>query len=100
MTSRDTEKLKSDLKAVIEDAEVLMKNVAAPAGDSFRSAKDRLETTLRNAKDEVIRIEKKVVDKTKQAALKTDHYVKDHPWQAVGFGTAVGLVIGMLIRRK
>lgn len=95
-----SDKLLNDLQSVIKDAEVLLKNSSIPGSDEFKSAKERFETTLRNAKDEVMRIERLVVDKTKEVVHTTDNYVKDHPWQAVGFSTAVGLVIGLLISRK
>jgi ElaB/YqjD/DUF883 family membrane-anchored ribosome-binding protein len=94
------EQLVNDLQAVIKDAEVLLKNSAAPLGEEFKSAKARFETTLKNAKDEAIRIERMVVNKTKDAIHSTDNYVKEKPWHAVGFSAAVGLVIGMLISRR
>ena len=95
-----SDKLLNDLQSVIKDAEVLLKNSSIPGSDEFKSAKERFENTLRNAKDEVVRIERLVVDKTKEVAHTTDNYVKDHPWQAVGLSTAIGLVIGLLISRK
>jgi ElaB/YqjD/DUF883 family membrane-anchored ribosome-binding protein len=101
MSSTDhTEQLMHDLQAVIKDAESLLKNSAFPTSDDFKSAKDRFETTIKNAKDEIIRLERMVVSKTKEAVHATDDYVKDHPWQAVGLGAAVGLVVGLLISRK
>lgn len=101
MKSKDTgDKLMKDLQAVINDAETLLKNSTLPLGEDFKSAKERFEATLKNAKEEVLRIEKLVVDKTKEAAHVTDDYVKDNPWHAVGFGTALGLAIGLLICRK
>lgn len=95
-----SDKLLNDLQSVIKDAEVLLKNSAIPGSDDFKSAKERFEVTLRNARDEAIRMERMVVDKTKEVINTTDNYVKDHPWQAVGLSTAVGLVIGLLISRK
>jgi len=95
-----SDKLLNDLQSVIKDAEVLLKNSTIPGSEEFKSAKERFEATLRNAKDEAMRIERLVVDKTKEVAHTTDNYVKDHPWQAVGLSTAVGLVIGLLISRK
>jgi ElaB/YqjD/DUF883 family membrane-anchored ribosome-binding protein len=101
MTSpKYSEQLVNDLQTVIKDAEVLLKNSASPLGDEFKSAKARFESTLRNAKDEAIRLERLVVNKTKDAMHTTDNYVKEKPWQAVGFSAAVGLVIGLLISRK
>jgi ElaB/YqjD/DUF883 family membrane-anchored ribosome-binding protein len=95
-----SDQLIQDLQTVIKDAEVLLQNSAAPLGEEFKSAKARFEQTIKNAKDEAIRLEKLVVKKTKEAMNSTDSYVKEKPWQAVGLSAAVGLVIGMLISRR
>ena len=95
-----TEQLLHDLQAVIQDAEALLANTSLPGNEEFKSARARIETTIRNARDEIIRLEKLVVEKTKEAVHATDDYVKENPWQAVGLGAAVGLVIGLLITRK
>lgn len=95
-----SDKLLNDLQSVIKDAEVLLKSADIPGSEEFKSAKERFEATLRNAKDEAMRIERMVVDKTREVVNTTDNYVKDHPWQAVGFSAAVGLAIGLLISRK
>ena len=89
-----------DLNEIISDAEALLKSAATPAGDDFKVAKERFEATIRNAKDEILRLEKLVVGKTKEAAKATEEYVSENPWQAVGLAAAVGLVIGLLISRK
>ena len=101
MSLRDhNEQLMHDLQSVIRDAEDLLKNSALPGSEDFKSAKERFESTIRHAKDEIVRLEKLVVNKTKEAVHATDDYVKHNPWQAVGLGAAVGLVIGLLITRK
>jgi len=94
------QQLMHDLQLVIRDAEAMLKNTGLPDSDDFKSAKQRFENTIKNAKDEILRLEKLVVDKTRHAVHATDDYVKDNPWQAVGLGAAVGLVIGLLISRK
>jgi ElaB/YqjD/DUF883 family membrane-anchored ribosome-binding protein len=91
--------LMKDLQAVINDAELILKS-ALPDSEDFKSAKKRFESTIGNAKDEIIRLEKLVVDKTREAAHATDDYVKENPWQAVGLGAAIGLVVGLLIARR
>jgi len=93
------EQLMRDLQAVINDAESILKT-SIPDGEDFHSARQRFESTIKSARDEIMRLEKLVVEKTKEAALATDEYVKENPWQAVGLGAAVGLVIGLLISRK
>jgi ElaB/YqjD/DUF883 family membrane-anchored ribosome-binding protein len=39
-------------------------------------------------------------DGWKDAATATDRSVRSHPWQAIGVGAAVGLLLGLLIARR
>jgi ElaB/YqjD/DUF883 family membrane-anchored ribosome-binding protein len=94
------EKLLHDLNQVIRDAEDLLKHSEQAAGDGFKSAKSKFESTLRNAKSEVERIEDMVVTRSKDAARATDVYVKENPWQSAGIAAGVGLLVGLLISRK
>ena len=94
------EKLSSDLKVVIADAEELLRATAGQMGEKAVVARERIQESLRVAKDKLARAEEVMVDKTKAAARATDDYVHDHPWGAVGIAAAVGLVIGMLISRR
>jgi len=94
------EQLLHDLQALIHDAEAMLGNAELPGNAEFKSARERIETNIKNARDEIIRLEKLVVEKTKEAVHATDDYVKENPWQAVGLGAALGLLIGLLISRK
>jgi ElaB/YqjD/DUF883 family membrane-anchored ribosome-binding protein len=94
------DQLLSDLKTVIQDAEAWLRHSGHLTGEEFKVAKAKFERTLVKAKEDVIRLEEVAVEKAKVAAKATDEYVKENPWKAVGLGTAVGVVIGMLIARK
>lgn len=99
-TDVSREKLASDLRVVVADAEELLRATAGQMGEKAVIARERIQESLRIAKDKLARAEEVVVDKTKAAARATDDYVHDHPWGAVGIAAAVGLVIGMLISRR
>ena len=99
-TDVSREKLASDLRVVVADAEELLRATAGQMGEKAVIARERIQESLRVAKDKLSRAEEVVVDKTKAAARATDDYVHDHPWGAVGIAAAVGLVIGMLISRR
>jgi ElaB/YqjD/DUF883 family membrane-anchored ribosome-binding protein len=99
-TDVSREKLASDLRIVISDAEELLRATAGQMGEKAVVARERIQESLRVAKDKLARAEEVMVDKTKAAARATDDYVHDHPWGAVGIAAAVGLVIGMLISRR
>jgi ElaB/YqjD/DUF883 family membrane-anchored ribosome-binding protein len=96
--SRD--KLMADLRVVIRDAEELLANTGQQAGEGFKAAKAKIESSLKAAKDELAYAQGVVVAKTKEAARTTDEYVQEHPWKAVGMAAAVGVIIGFLISRK
>lgn len=96
--SRD--KLMADLRVVIRDAEDLLANTGQQAGEGFKAAKEKIESSLKVAKDGLSSAQDVVVAKTKEAAQTTDEYVKAHPWQAVGTAAALGVILGFLISRK
>ena len=99
-TDVSREKLASDLRIVIADAEELLRATAGQMGEKAVVARERIQESLRIAKDKLARAEEIMVDRTKAAARATDDYVHDHPWGAVGIAAAVGLVMGMLISRR
>ena len=99
-TDVSREKLATDLRVVIADAEELLRATAGQMGEKAVVARERIQESLRVAKDKLARAEEVVIDKTKAAARATDDYVHDHPWGAVGIAAAVGLVVGMLISRR
>lgn len=94
------DRIMGDMKSVINDAEELLRNSQQQAGEGFQAAKAKFEATLNTAKTELIRMEETMVARTKDAAVATDRYVKDHPWQSVGLGACVGVIFGLLIGRR
>ena len=99
-TDISREKLASDLRIVIGDAEELLRATAGQVGEKAVVARERIQESLRVAKDKLARAEDAMIDRTRAAARATDDYVHDHPWGAVGIAGAVGLVLGMLISRR
>jgi ElaB/YqjD/DUF883 family membrane-anchored ribosome-binding protein len=99
-TSEARDKLMNNLKAVIKDAEELLKNTGQQVDDGYQSARAKFETSLKSAKNGLSNAEESLIARTKDAAQSTDKYVQDHPWQSVGVGAIAGLVIGLLIGRR
>lgn len=94
------EKLVSDMKVVIADAEEILRATANQAGEKVGELRERITERLRDAKVRLADAEAAIVDKTKAAARATDDFVHEHPWQAVGVAAAVGLALGVLIGRR
>lgn len=94
------EKLISDFKVVVADAEALLKASAGQGGEALAAVRSRVEESLAAAKEKMIDAEEELLLKTKAAAKATDEYVHDHPWNAVGIAAGVGLLVGLLIGRR
>lgn len=96
--SRD--KLISDFKVVVRDAEELLKATASDLGEKASVARNRIEQTLKDARHRLAAAESVVVDRTKEAAESADQFVQENPWRAVGIAAGAGLLLGVLIGRR
>lgn len=94
------EKLVSDLKVVIADAEELLRATANQAGEKIAEIRVKAEENLRNAKIRLARAEQALVERTKAAARATDDYVRANPWRAVGIAAGAGFIVGLLVGRR
>jgi ElaB/YqjD/DUF883 family membrane-anchored ribosome-binding protein len=98
---RDGQKrLAKDFQAVVDDAEELLRHAAQGAGEGYDEARGRLEQALKAARSEIKALEDAVTDGAKRAARATDGYVHEHPWESIGIGAGIGLLLGMLIARR
>jgi ElaB/YqjD/DUF883 family membrane-anchored ribosome-binding protein len=93
------DQLMSDLKSVIQDAEAWLRS-SSLTGEDLKAAKEKFERTIVSAKDDLLRYQDAVVEKTKEAAKATDEYVHENPWRAIAIGAGVGLLLGVAISRR
>ena len=94
------EKLVQDLKAVVSDAEELLKATAQQTGEKIAVGRAKAAEPLKAAKARIAEEGEAVLARAKVAAKTADDFVKENPWQAVGIGALAGLVIGILISRR
>lgn len=98
--SRTKNKVTDDFKNIVNDAEDLLDASAHVTGDAFAAQRAKFAEKFQYAKTRLVEAEKQVVEKAKQAATATDHYVHDNPWTAVGIASAIGMLIGFLAARR
>ena len=82
-------KMMDDLRAVVADAEELLRATADEAGPKIQEVRARAEESLRAAREHL-----------KGAGAELDSQVRANPWAAVGIAAGVGLIIGILLSRK
>jgi len=90
------ERLAGDLKAVVRDAEELMKVTAGHAGEKISEVRNRLAAALESAKATCQRLEEKTI----AAAKATDRTIREHPYESIGIAFGLGLLVGVLVARK
>ena len=100
MTNSSKQKLVSDMKVVVSDAEEILRATAGVAGEKMVDLRERIAERLRDAKLRLADAEAALVDKTNAAARATDDFVNDNPWQAVGIAAGIGLLLGIIIGRR
>ncbi|MRD46557.1 DUF883 family protein [Caenimonas koreensis] len=100
LTQSHKDKLMSDLKLVIADAEELLKLTAGNVGDKASEMRIRMQARMEQAKADLVDLQDMAVVRVRDAGRAADAYVQDNPWRAVGIAAGVGLVVGMLISRR
>jgi ElaB/YqjD/DUF883 family membrane-anchored ribosome-binding protein len=94
------QRLAEDVRAVLDDAESLLRAAREGAGEGVAEARTRLEQSLVAAREAVARIERTAVERARAAGRATDDYVHRNPWQAIAAGAAVGALLGVLLARR
>ena len=92
-------KLVEDLKAVVADAEELVKATASHTEERIAAARAKAEASLKGAKARLAKQEGAVTAKTRAAAKATGDYVRANPWKAVGIAAGAGFVLCLLATR-
>lgn len=93
------EDILEDLRAVVRDAEALLRATEGQAGDKINEVRDRVRGTLDEARE---RIKEAGVDagaRTRAAARTADNYVHENPWLVIGVAAGLGYLIGRVGRR-
>jgi ElaB/YqjD/DUF883 family membrane-anchored ribosome-binding protein len=94
------DKLVEDLRAVVQDAEELLKATAGQTGEKIGAVRARAEESLRTARRRLSELEHDVVERAKTAAKATDDLVHEKPWQAIAITAGVAFLLGLLAGRR
>ncbi len=91
-----TEKLQHDLKALVRDAEDLLKAGAGELTDKGKEARAKLATAVESAKETCHQFEARALESAKA----TDKVIREHPYESIGISFCLGLLIGVLVNRR
>jgi len=94
------DKLVSDLKDVLNDVEMLMRQAASAGEEQATELRNRAANALEKAQDRLAGMQRDVARATRDAAEDADRWVHQNPWSSIGAAAAVGLLIGVLVTRR
>lgn len=100
LTQAQRDKLMSDLRLVLADAEALLHATAADANEGIAQLRARVAENVSQAKTGLLATQAEALAQAKVAAKATDDFVHAHPWKAVGMAAGVGVLIGLLLGRR
>ena len=92
----ETDKLVKDLKTCACDAEELIKATAGELNEKSKEAGLRLKARLNSAKESCGALE----EKARKGVKLADGKIRTYPYEAIGIALGVGLVAGLLLRRR
>jgi len=98
--SIDSEQLVGDFKALMADAEALIRATAGQEDGVIGSIRSKALETLSSAKENFSNAQGSLTDKAKVVAESADEFVHRNPWEAVGVAAGLGFLIGLFIRRR
>ena len=100
LSAAHREKLMTDLRTVIADAEEVLKVTADQATAGAADLRVRMQERLQQAKIRLQDLQDVAVTRAKAAGHAADDYVHEHPWKAIAAAAGVGVIIGLLIGRR
>jgi len=69
-------------------------------GEDLARAKAKLTERVATAKKSVEEMGGAIASQARKSATATNDYVHANPWQAIGIGAAVGLLLGFVLARR
>jgi ElaB/YqjD/DUF883 family membrane-anchored ribosome-binding protein len=94
------DKLIADLRLIVADADILIREAAGASSEEFSALKTRLEAKLADIRDKLSRVRAFAGNRAQQASAAAQAYARAKPWQAAGVLVATGAVVGFLLSRQ
>ena len=96
----NTDKLMHDMRAVVIDAEELLKATATQTGERIEKVRAKAEGSVRAAREQLLAAGEKFELSAKAAVRDVNDQAHKHPWAMAGIAAGVGVLLGLLIGRR
>jgi ElaB/YqjD/DUF883 family membrane-anchored ribosome-binding protein len=89
-----------DLRAVVRDAEALLRATEGDVGEHISGVRTRVEETLESAREHLHDAAAEKGARIRSATHKAETYVRENPWTALLIAAGVGYLAGVATRRR
>lgn len=89
-----------DIADTIGNAHGKAAQAAVGVGEDLERASEKLAERVDAAKKTLTEAGTEIAVRARQSARATNDYVHGHPWQAVGIGAILGLLVGIAVSRR
>jgi len=89
-----------DLRAVVRDAEALLRATEGEVGERVSGIRTRVEETLESARERLHEAAGEKGARLKSATHQAETYVRENPWTALLIAAGVGYLAGVATRRR
>ncbi len=100
MSKENADNLRAELKSLADTLEEVLSNSGEKSKEELSKLRSKAEQALRDSRHRLGETGDVIAKQTREAAARTDEYVRENPWASVGIGAAVGLVLGVLLTRR
>lgn len=100
MSKDNTDHLRAELKSLADTLEEVLSNSGEKSKEELSKLRGKAEQALRDSRHRLGETGDVIAKQTREAAARTDEYVRENPWASVGIGAAIGVVLGVLLTRR
>ncbi|SFT86483.1 Membrane-anchored ribosome-binding protein, inhibits growth in stationary phase, ElaB/YqjD/DUF883 family [Kosakonia arachidis] len=100
MSKDNADDLRAELKSLADTLEEVLSNSGEKSKEELSKLRGKAEQALRDSRHRLGETSDLIAKQTREAAARTDEYVRENPWASVGIGAAIGVVLGVLLTRR
>jgi ElaB/YqjD/DUF883 family membrane-anchored ribosome-binding protein len=94
------ERVLADLRALASHAGELLHATANDATGTANEVRSQVIAVLERAKATCLALPRQGLESAKAAARRTDETIRSHPYEATSIAFGVGILLGVIIRRR
>jgi ElaB/YqjD/DUF883 family membrane-anchored ribosome-binding protein len=91
------DKMLSELKTIVGDAERLLKHAAESSSEGFATVRSQFDRQVGRTRDQLDKATRAVNRNAQRSTAAARGYVRENPLRSVGVATAAGVIVGLLV---